>query len=77
MTYGTEAVIPVEISLLNPRVAYFEQGSNNEGLVGSLDMLEEQREMVSVWLADYQQRLAQWYNRDVRPREFVSGDLVL
>lgn len=69
MTYGTEAVIPVEISLLSPKVACFEQGSNNEGLVGSLDMLEEQREMESVWLADYQHILAQRYNRNVRPRE--------
>ena len=55
----------------------FEQGSNNEGLIGSLDMLEERREMVFVWLANYQKRLAQGYNRNVRPREFVLGDLVL
>ena len=58
-------------------MAFFEQGSNNERLIGSLDMLEERREMVLVWLADYQQRLAQGYNRNVRPREFVLGDLFL
>jgi len=77
MTYGTEVVIPIEINLLSPRVTYFEQGSNSEGLAGSLDMLEERREMVFVRLANYQQRLAQRYNKNVGPRDFVSGDLVL
>ena len=33
--------------------------------------------MVAVQLADYQQRLAQGYNRRVRPWEFVPRDLVL
>ena len=33
--------------------------------------------MVSIQLADYQQMLAQGYNRNVKPRKFVAGDLVL
>lgn len=33
--------------------------------------------MVSVRLVDYQQKLAQGYNRKVRPQEFVVGNLVL
>lgn len=77
MTYGTEAVIPIEISLLSPKMAYFEQGHNDEGLIGSLDVLEERRDMVSIRLSNYQKRLAQGYNRNVRPQEFVLGDLVL
>lgn len=77
LTCGIEAVIPIEISLLSPRVACFEQGSNKEGLISSLDMLEERREMVSVRLADYLQRLAQIYNMNVRPREFAPANLVL
>ena len=42
-----------------------------------LDALGEWRDMVAMRLADYQQRLARWYNRRVRPQEFVQGDLVL
>ena len=38
-----------------------------------LDLLEENREMASIRLADYQQR----FNRNVKPREFVASDLVL
>ena len=33
--------------------------------------------MVSIQLADYQLKLARGYNRNMRPREFVVGDLVL
>ena len=46
-------------------------------MVGNLDALEERRDMVSVQLANYQQKLAEGYNRKVRPWEFVVGDLVL
>ena len=28
-------------------------------------------------LAEYQQKLARWYNQDVKTREFDAGDLVL
>lgn len=41
MTYGTEAVILIEISLLSSRVACFAQGHNNESIIGNLDALEE------------------------------------
>ena len=44
---------------------------------GNLDALEERRDMVFVRLANYQQKLAQGYNKKVRPREFVLGDLIL
>jgi len=40
-------------------------------------MLEECRESATIQLAEYQQRLARRYNRDVRKREFGAGDLVL
>lgn len=59
------------------RVVGFTQGRNDERMVRNLDALEERRDMVSVWLADYQQKLAQRYNRKVRPREFMLGHLVL
>ena len=46
-------------------------------MVGDLDACEERRDMVSVQLVDYQQKLAWGYNRNVKPREFVVRDLVL
>ena len=46
-------------------------------MIKQLDLLEESRDMASIQLADYQQKLARGYNRNVRPRELVVGDLVL
>ena len=77
MTYGTEVVILVEISLLSSRVAGFMQNHNDECMIGNLDALEERTDMVTVRLADYQQKLVQGYNKKVRPWEFVLRDLVL
>lgn len=46
-------------------------------MVRQLDLLEERREAVTIRLADYQQKLAQRYNKDVKRRAFGAGDLVL
>lgn len=77
MTYGTKAIIPIEINLSSMRVTDFMRSNNDEYLIRNLDALEERREMVSVWMADYQQKLARGYNRKVRPREFMAGYLIL
>lgn len=65
MTYGVEVVISVEISLSNMRVVNFSPSNNDIRIVGKLNSLEERRDMASVWLADYQQKLAWGYNRNV------------
>ena len=54
MTYGVEVVIPVEISMTSMRVVGFSPGSNDAQVSENLDFLEERRDMVFVWLADYQ-----------------------
>ena len=52
--------------------------SQNDGqLMERLDLLEEYRDTATIRLAEYQQKLARRYNRDVRVREFNTGDLVL
>ena len=42
-----------------------------------LDLLEECWEFATIQLADYQQKMAQRYDKNVRTREFKVGDLVL
>ena len=46
-------------------------------MMRQLDLLEEHREMETIWLANYQQKMAQKYDKGVRSREFRAGDLVL
>ena len=42
-----------------------------------LDFMEENREIASIQLAEYKQKLSRGHNRNLRPREFVARDLVL
>lgn len=70
-------MIPIEISLLKMRVDNYNQGDNDTRLVGMLDSLEEKGDMVTVRLADYQQKLAKGYNIGVKSRVFMTGELVL
>ena len=46
-------------------------------MLKQLNLLEEHRELETIRLAEYQQKLARRYNRDVRKREFGARDLVL
>ena len=77
LTYGTEAVIPVEINLCSARVTGFTLAKNLKLMLKQLNLLEERRESMTMRLAEYQQKLARRYNRDMRRRDFRAGDLVL
>jgi len=46
-------------------------------MIEQLDLLEERWEMAIIWLADYQQKMDQRYDKNVRAMEFSAGDLVL
>ena len=77
MTYGAEAVIPLEIGFPTLRTSSF-ISSNNDGLLGkSLDLIEEQRENAMVQLAYYQHKLKQGYDANMKLRSLAPGDLVL
>ena len=77
MTYGTEAVIPLETGFPTLRTSSFTP-SNNNGLLGkSLDLVEKRRENVMVQLAYYQHKLKQRYDANVKLRPLAPRDLVL
>ena len=77
LTYGAKAVILAEVNLYNAQVDGFNPAHNEQMMLKQLDSLEEYREAATIQLAEYQQKLAQRYNRDVRVREFDAEDLVL
>ena len=70
-------MIPAEMNLCSAQVAGFDPAQNNELMVKRLDWLEEYRKAAIIRLAEYQQKLARCYNRDVKTKEFSVGDLVL
>ena len=57
MTYGTEAVIPLETGFPTSRTSSFNLKDNDEQPIKSLDLIEEKRENTMVQLAYYQQKL--------------------
>ena len=57
MTYGDEAVIPLETSFPTLRTSSFNLSDNNGLLEKSLDFIEERRESAMVQLAYYQHKL--------------------
>ena len=77
MTYGAEAVVPLETGFPTLRTSSFNPSNNNEFLEKSLDFIEERRESAKVLLAYYQHKLKQGYDANVKLRPLVPGDLVL
>ena len=77
MTYGAEAVIPLETGFPTTRTGSFNPKDNDEQLTRSLDLIEEKRENAMVQLAHYQQKLKQGYDANVKLRPLTPGDLVL
>ena len=77
MTYGSEAVIPLEFGFPMTRTSSFNPKDNNEQLARGLDLIEEKRENAMVQLAHYQQKLKWGYDAKVKIRLLTLGDLVL
>ena len=58
MTYGAEAVIPLENGFPTMRTSTFTSDGNDELLKKNLDLVEERRENAMVQLAYYQHKLS-------------------
>ena len=57
-TYGTEAIIPVEVRITSMRREVFSEGSNDNELKVNLDYLDEVRDEASWKMTKYQQKMA-------------------
>uniref|UniRef100_A0A2N9JAP2 RNase H type-1 domain-containing protein n=1 Tax=Fagus sylvatica TaxID=28930 RepID=A0A2N9JAP2_FAGSY len=77
LTYGVEAVIPLEIGLPTIRTEYYDPVTNETSLATDLDLAEERRDSALIHLAAYQNGLRRIYKKRINPRELAVGDLVL
>uniref|UniRef100_A0A2N9FYE4 Reverse transcriptase n=1 Tax=Fagus sylvatica TaxID=28930 RepID=A0A2N9FYE4_FAGSY len=77
MTFGSEAVVPVEIGLTTFRTSTYDEQENEEQLRLNLDLIDEVRETAETRVKRYQERMARHYNSRVKPRQLSVGDLVL
>ncbi|KAI3829138.1 hypothetical protein L1987_03254 [Smallanthus sonchifolius] len=76
LTYGHEAVIPVEIGIPTMSMTATNGRDNDQELKLNLDLLEERREQALIQEAKYKQVLAKYYNKNVAPYQFRSGEYV-
>ena len=66
LSYGMEAVIPTEVGLPTIRTDT-PDSENAESIVRELDVSDELREAAAIRIASYQRRLANSYNKRVKP----------
>ena len=72
MTYGAEAVIPLENGFPMMRTSTFTLDGNDELLKKSLDLVEEWRENAMVQVVYYQHKLKQGYDMNVKLRPLAQ-----
>ena len=77
LTYDTEVVIPTEVGVTSLRWEAFHKGGNDDQLRVNLDCLDESRDRASRKMAEYQQKMFEYYNKSVKLRRLNIGDLVL
>nr|GEX38284.1 reverse transcriptase domain-containing protein [Tanacetum cinerariifolium] len=76
LTYGTEAVISVEIGMPTLRTMKVDMVQNDKALEINLDLLEERREQAAIREAKSKAKIEKYYNSRVRNTSFKPGDLV-
>ena len=77
MTYGPEVVIPTEIGFPTLRSNQLLSSNNEQLLSLDLDLAEERREVPAIRLAQYQQKRREGFEKGIKVREFIPGDLIL
>jgi hypothetical protein len=77
LVHSAEAVLPVEITHEAPRISAYEETASTEALQKNVDTLDEARDIVLSRSTQYQQNLQNYHSRQVCPRCFELGDLVL
>jgi hypothetical protein len=77
LVYGAKAILPTYLEYGSPRTKVYDDRSNQASREDSLDQLEKARDVALLHSARYQQSLRRYHAREVRPRGFQVGDLVL
>ena len=77
IVYGTEAVIPTELSFPTARTALTDFGSNEDAIMLDLNLIEERTEIAAIKMLAYQQKVAELYNKQIWEKSFKVGDPVL
>ena len=70
-------MVPVELNPPSHRRLTYDQPTNEQLLLETLDSVKERREKAQLRVAAYQQKIARYFNFKVREKKFNMGDLVV
>nr|KYP52349.1 Pol polyprotein [Cajanus cajan] len=76
LTYGTEAMIPMEIGEPSFRRLHFDEASNDASLRVEVDVIDEIRDKARIMAEACKQRMTRRFNSTLSKRCFKEGDLV-
>ena len=68
--------MPIELEIPSQRVQTYVELINEIGLRARLNAIGETRDEVQRRVTAYQQRAQRYYNKRVKPKSFLAGDLV-
>jgi hypothetical protein len=77
MVFSSEAVLPADIAFQSPRVENHDEEKSSRARELEVNCAEEHRLDTYACTAKYLEGLRRYYNRNVKDRFFVVGDLVL
>jgi hypothetical protein len=77
LVYGSEAILPTDVTFGALRIQLYEEGEAEQTRRIDLDSLEEQRFTAVMRQACHDLQLCRYHNRNVRETSFHVGDLVL
>jgi hypothetical protein len=77
MVYGSEAILPADLLLGAPRVAFDNEVEAENTRLLDIDLVEEERLAAQLQSVRYQQSLKRYHDRNAKPTSFQVGDLVL
>ncbi|XP_072066956.1 uncharacterized protein [Arachis hypogaea] len=77
LVYGSDAMIPIEVSLQNTRTTNADESDNTQSRRTELDLLEETRDISALQQVAARRAIARKYNKRLKQRTFSEGDLVL
>jgi hypothetical protein len=75
LVYGSEVVLPTDVTFGAPRIQFYEDGEAKQTSRVDLDSLEEQRLAVVMRLALHEQQLQSYHGCNVKKRPLTSATL--
>jgi hypothetical protein len=77
LVYGSEAILPTDITFGAPHIQFYEEGEAEQTRRVDLDSLEEQRLAAVMRQARQDHQLRRYHDRNFKETSFNIGDLVL